>query len=302
MTTQPTFIAPDSGAPAADPVATFAESAGRDIRTGTIYARECEIDPDIQRPEQLGLINKIAKNLRPRALGVLTISVREEVDAEGKAIERYIVLDGQQRMRGTIKADYDKPLRAQFLYGLTREEEAELFRLLNDRLGVGVKYLYHVGLTEKRPDVIGIQRILDDLGIPTGPRGFEAYSVALRLARLPEGLPALRWALEVMKEAYGHEGDTKIYDYRVVEALSLLKVRDGKKIKTPDLVNKLIKEGGGIARVIGNGKTWQLANKSRLLPGVFTAIVRIYNTGLHKDGPHILEDWTPRAEWSRAGK
>jgi hypothetical protein len=257
---------------------------------GTVTVGDVRIDPRVQRPENLRLTRKISKNLFVPALGTVTVSVR--VNQGPKADETfYILLDGQQRMIGASKAGYRGPVAATFHFGLTLQEEARLFRLLNDKVDVPAADKYNVGLVEGLPDALLVQQVLDDLGITLGnnPGQFQAVVFARRIVAMPDGMEAFRWALGVVREFYAQDEVPK-YEGRLVEALARMKVRYGTLINTKSLVTKVLKQGGPIY-LLKQAKLKKEVNNTTAMVGCIEALIQTYNAYLQSTSGHKLPDW-----------
>ncbi len=267
------------------------ESVDHYVTTGELTFGQMAIDPEIQRPVDARLVNKIAAEFDPDALGVVVVSVR--VDEDDKT--HYVVLDGQQRLNGANKAGWKEPVMAKLHHGLTRQDEARLFRLLNNRKPVTPYQVFKAELVEGREVPVQIIEILREVGVPFGPpKGFGGVEAAKRIMALPNGTGAVsfRWALQVIKDVYAVDGfSSNIYDYRVVEALARLHHRHANRIKTQELVERLQARGSNVLSLIQAGKLQQDVNGGPLGPSIINAIIRIYNRKRQADGPTALPEW-----------
>lgn len=275
-------------------VATFepTTSPGHGVKRGTIGFDEISVDRRVQRPRNTGLINKIKKEFNRDALGTITISVRE--DPETQLITEYVILDGQQRTTAAHELGYNGPFHAVFHYGLSLQDEAKLFRLLQVRVSVPIKEQFRVALTEGRRDALGVMETLTSLGIKLDPNGgFVAVGVALRIARQTDGLDNFRWALQLIKDVFAPD-DASPYDGRLVEALALLRARHGNALKTARLLEQIKKSGKDVDRLIGDAKTRRSVHKGTSVKNLGDAIVKVYNTGLQKNGPNWLPFWNDK--------
>lgn len=264
-----------------------AASPEHTIRRGTIKFEDFKVDLAVQRPENRGLINRIKREFDQDALGSITISVRtNQVDGT----DEFIILDGQQRTTAAHEIGYDAPFHAVFHYGLSMQDEARLFRLLQVRVGVPIKEQFRVALTENRPDATGVMRVLNELGIKLDPNGgFVAVGVGLRIARQTDGLDNLRWALRFIQDTWAD--DPSPYDGRLVEALTQLKQRHGAALKTPRLKEQIHKAGKTIDKLIGDSKVRRGVHKNTAVKSLGDELIKVYDTGLQKKGPNWLPFW-----------
>lgn len=267
-----------------------ASNPNHHTEVGTVTVNDVRIDPRVQRPENLRLTRKISRNLVLPALGTVTVSVREHQGPNGDETW-FILLDGQQRMIGARKAGYEGPVPARFHFNLTLQEEAELFRLLNDKVDVPAVDKYNVGLTEGLEDVALVQGILDQLKISLGSNSgqFHAVVVGRRLVSLPGGVDAFQWALKVVREMHPQDEAPK-YEGRLVEALARWRLRDGSKINTSSLVTKVLKQGGPIY-ILKLGKLKMDTNRTTAMVGVVEALIQTYNASLQYGKGNRLDDW-----------
>jgi hypothetical protein len=257
---------------------------------GTVTVGDVRIDPRVQRPENLRLTRKISRNLFIPALGTVTVSVRVNQGPNNDETW-YILLDGQQRMIGASKAGYRGPVSAMFHFGLSLQEEARLFRLLNDGVDVPAADKYSVGLVEQLPDALLVQQVLDELEISLGnnPGQFQAVVFGRRIVSMPEGVEAFRWALKTVREFYAQD-EVPRYEGRLVEALARMKVRYGSLINTRSLVTKVLKQGGPIY-ILKQARMKKEVNNTTAMVGTIEALIQTYNAYLQTAGGHKLPDW-----------
>jgi hypothetical protein len=261
-------------------------------KTGTILYSETQFDPRIQRNEETGLVNSIAKNWQESALGFVVISVR--IDDAGN--ETYWSLDGQQRMLGTVKAGHpDHKFEAIFHFNLTFSEEAELFLALNNKKSVGAWDKFKNQINSGEPSPVAIWKLLQELNIPTNQvNGFNAWAMASRVAKLDDGVDHLRWALSLIQDLYLKPGDpTNIYDGALVESFARMHHRYGGNMRREMVLEKFARKGATLSYILGKGKDWaRIQPKFRAVTALITAITEVYNIGLHSNSPKKLPAWT----------
>jgi hypothetical protein len=277
------------------PEATFvAENSPRHkVRRGTISWDEIVVDPRVQRPQNRPLINKIKREFNKDALNTIVISVRQP-DLDDRDQDEHVILDGQQRTTGAHEVGYDGPFHAVFHYGLSLQDEAKLFRLLQVRVSVPVKEQFRVALYEGRPDATGIMQVLNALGIKLDPNGgFIAVGVALRIAARPDGLTNFHWALKIIQDVYSAD-DPSPYDGRLVEALAQLRARHGNAFSTERIMKKLRSSGKTVDGLIGDAKVRRSVNKGTSTQSLADTLVKVFNDGLQKNGPNTLPFWNEK--------
>lgn len=257
---------------------------------GWVSLEDLVVDPAYQRPENLGEINKIARKFKKEALGTVTLSAR--VDPTNGEIT-YILIDGQQRRAGALKAGYTGQVRADVHHNLTPADEARLFELLNFRSAVSPVYLFRAALIQGDPGATAVQKILDDLGVPFGtPKGYSGAASSRRLVARKNGETTLRWALAQVQKIYDADRTGGVYDAGVVEAFYWLYDKFGPRIDEDNLYSKLAKVGGGTADLVGYAKTIKSVRGGRIGLNLIRAIIARYNLHKSANSRARLPDWT----------
>lgn len=233
-----------------------------------------EIDTSIQRDEVIREINRISgKKFNPAAIGVLTVSVREVEDPEtGEVTARWFLVDGQQRRASLARIGFEHQVPAIVHYGLTKDEEAQLFLDLNAREGVGAWARFKARLQAKEEQALAIKEMLDDLDIPLGVGGFQAIAQADRIYSRGERGPAnLRFALSILREIYEE------YDGRVLGGLGLFYNEYHQFVDVESFREKLGRFAPTLIQVVRAAKTIEAlyGGKADLLYA--EALVNFYN-------------------------
>lgn len=280
----------DEDAAVTDPVnGVQIDDAGHYVEHGWLPLKDMEIDSRVQRPEVPTEINKIARTFMKEALGTATVWARwdEEVDRF-----RYFVLDGQQRRAGALLAGYTGDIRVDVHYNLTLPTAARLFRVLNEKRNVSPVELFKIARTEEDPNVLAVQKILDDLGIPFGtPKGYSGAASARRLVARRNGATHLRWALTQVQKIYDETRRGGCYDAQVVEAFFWIYDHFGSQVEEDNLYAKLASHKNGSDGLVGQAKTIQTVRNGSLAVNLIRAIIARYNEGL-RSARRKLPDWT----------
>jgi hypothetical protein len=250
------------------------------------------VDPELQRPEQVDEISAIARDHNPMALGTFTVSVRE-LPAEGDQPPRivYVLVDGQQRRAGSIKAGWNGKVHCDVHYNLTRADEARLFRQLNFRKSVAPTVLFRNSLTEGNPHALAVQAILDGLGIKAGTaKGYMAVKGAVELVQRNNGVTHLEWALRQAKRLWDR-GSGGVYDGPVIRGLFLLHERFGNRIDEGRLFDQLANDEESTAGLVEFARTLKRVHKGTMAVAIVRAIIDRYNKGLWSNSRNRLPEW-----------
>lgn len=240
-----------------------------------------KIEARLQRAFEPAKANKIAKDFDPNATGTLSVSERANGD--------WILLDGQHRLRGGALAGYFGPYEFRIFSNLTLEQEAKLFRQLNNTSKISILQSYRVALTEGLPGPVLLDKILKDYGLEANSGHgayFGAVQTGLRILARPDGEELLRWALSTALAAW--EKNNHAVHGTIIEALTKLRWRNRGVIDTKAMIDKLAGVAGGPQGLLGRARTRQQSFNGSMVENMIESIVTIYNKGRSK---HRLPEW-----------
>lgn len=240
-----------------------------DVVIRWIPADELSVDPDVQRNLDRSRVDKIAKEFRDDAVGVLTVSER------GGALR---VVDGQHR-RAAAQAVRGESvsLECRVFTGLTLAQEAELFRLLNNTAKPSHLDLFKIRVIEGDEVAQHINKMVEDLGwrveLQHAVGSFAATAAAERVYALaPE---AVYLSLEVISKAWG----VVIADGRVFEGIGKVFARYGDVVSSDDLASRLMRHTESQEAVLAKAKTLASLIRTTASNAVAEIVVEAYNKG-----------------------
>lgn len=121
-----------------------------------------------QRDPRPALQAKIAKAPDVALLGALLVSYRDGA---------WYLLDGQQRVGGLRQAGWREPVSCMVYFGLTYQEEAEIFRKFNDdRSGFTAGEILKAKLEAADPDAWALYDSLGELGLGVALNASDVHS------------------------------------------------------------------------------------------------------------------------------
>jgi len=253
---------------------------GGEVRWDYVYPHDLSIDPRVQRPRHETKLRKMVAEFDPVCLGQITVSERPN--------KTLVILDGQHRWLMVQAVDYADPLEAKIFTGLTLEQEARLFRLLNNTTKAGAMALFNVALSEGEPHALMVNDIVHRYGMEVTSNSFKAVGTALRIVRRREGPAALAWGIEVSQRTWGHHVNN--IDGRVIDALASLRLRNGMHVGTDQTVKKLAGECASVSALIGKAKAFQTVNSGQIISSLCQVLINIYNKSVKKE-ENRLPDW-----------
>lgn len=266
------------------------EVSGRRFEVRTITANELDVDPDVQRMLNDNRVRKLTDNFDESALGIFTVSARRTLDPETESSGyRYVVLDGQTRLAALRRFagtdDTRLPVFCQVYYGLTRQQEAEIFLSHNDRAAVRSIDKFRLAIVAREPWALDLDHMVREHGFEIG-RGarpshrFTAVASARRIMNLPDGVDSLNRAFELLVRAWGHRQNAASAE--AIDGIGLLYQRHGAAVDTVGFANKLAGADtpqtfkGGVLAMYGSDRIHRTE-------AAYRYTVRIYNSGRKSD-------------------
>jgi hypothetical protein len=228
------------------------------------------VDPNVQRPLDRSRVAKIADDLDLSAIGVVTVSHR----GNGS----YHVIDGQHRVEALRLAGGDgEKVLCRIFDGLTVEEEARLFRLLNNTVRLQALDKFRVRTVEGEAVATAITQILAKHGWKINPAlGDGSFSAVVAAERIYNRDPqAFERTLITVTRAWGH--DTSGVDGRIFEGIGLVYARYGSAVDDSQLADRLARRGGGPNRLLGDARGFRDMYRLSVVVGVADIVVELYN-------------------------
>lgn len=233
---------------------------------------EVTVDLRVQRPLDGKRVAALVANFRPEALGVPTVSLREDGTK--------ICLDGQTRFAALKELGQGgRTVPCSVYVGLDLQQEAELFRLLNDAKRLTPVNLFLIALTEGDPVAVGADKMLKVYGWTSEPGKVNSCNSVSTLANCYEkDATAVRRTLLLLSTAYGPTSTAVQANLLKGVWMFMARYGDTFQVEVEKLREAVAKQPGGpqalIGRARGNAKT-----RSITVPdSVADILVGIYNT------------------------
>jgi len=240
------------------------------------------VDGTVQRGLDLGRVKAMADNFTWDGFGTPTVNRR----ADGSLH----IVDGQHRIMAARKAGHSS--RAQHMRvhdGLTVQQEAELFRLLNDTRKPMPVDLFRVAVIEGEPAAVAMNDLVKRHGMhvaASGERAFRAVQ-ALRTIYTTEPVAAER-ALAALVGAWGVSANS--VQAALVAGLGRFFLRYGDTPTFDKLVTNLAKYPGGSGGLIGAARGLARIKSVPVPDAVAEIVVGVYNRTARAN---------PLADWQR---
>lgn len=251
------------------------------------------VDPDVQRAVDKTRVDKIAKDYQRSALGVIVVSRRED--------GTHHVIDGQHRVHATIAAGYGEETVPCLVYsGLTKAEEAAMFRRLNNTRAVLPVYKFRVRVVEGEPDAVALNTILERHGWTVEQSKdagrFAAVAALESVYRGKRNGPGDNGTIcdtliKVITEAWGH--DSAGVRAEVIGGLGALLLRYNTKVDLVKLVSSLSTCPGGPRGLVGKAKGLRDFRGGKLSDALAEVVVEMLNK--YRKANTRLPDWRSEA-------
>lgn len=247
------------------------------------------VDPAVQRGLDEGWVSRklAAEGFRPEAMGVPVVSHRDN--------GAYHVIDGQHRRALAVQAGHPElEVECQVHEGLTRAEEAAMFRLLNDRRSVQILDKFVVRVVEGDPTAVALNKLLRKHGWTVGAgkndgrfAAVAALETVYRGARIRKGEQpdSVDLLLSIVTTAWGH----KIEAVRgeIVHGLGMVLLQYEGQLDLAKIINELAAHEGGPLGLVGKAKGLYALRGGRVSDAMADVIVGLHNKSKRKR----LPDW-----------
>lgn len=241
-----------------------------------IQAADLWVDEEIQRKLVKARVTRLAEEMDLDSLGVVTVNRRKS--------GRMSLVDGQHR-HATLRrlGMLDWSLRCQVYDGLTRSEEAALFRRLNDTRKPSAYDDFRAGLVAGDTECVEIRAAAHSVGLEIasycGDGKITCVSSLQRLYRKAKGNSegVLRDTLGTAVASWGLTAGA--VEGKIFEGLGLVLLAHNGEIDKRSLVKKLNKYEGGPGGLLGHAKALRELKTGALFRHVADVVVDLYNSG-----------------------
>lgn len=255
----------------------------------TISLDDLTVDPRVQRREGVDQrrVDKIAENFNPLALGTITLSQRPD--------GTLVLLDGWHRTSGARQAGYKQFVNAEVIVGLSLQQEAELFLLLNATKTPSALSKFLVRVVKGDEAAVEMNAIIESHGwrvkCMNGAGCVTAVTAVERVYRngggtVPDGAhpELLGRVLEIVTAAWEH--DQQAVEGHILLGLAQLIGRFGPSLDTKKIVAEMQDTRPGV--LVGRAKVLRDA-QGGTVPAALAKIL----AGLHnkKRRSNLLPEW-----------
>lgn len=253
------------------------EAPSRRITVTVIKPTVLMVDHSVQRPQDNARVANIAGNFVPDSMGVIHVSKRDTGE--------HHIIDGQHRVAAAmVLGKGDVPIDCKLYEGLSRPEEAAMFRRLNNTRRVQPLDLFLVRVVEGDPVACQLETILHRHGWTIAKNvGRGAFFAVAALEKVhkakddgdAETCDAL---IRIATEAWGH--DSNALRAEVVSGLGAL-IRRYPGLDIAKLVTEMAKHEGGPLGLIGRAKQLRDIRGGRVSDAMAEILVNLHNKRRH---------------------
>jgi hypothetical protein len=231
------------------------------------------VDHDVQRPLDTVRVAQIAADFEREAFGVIHISQRDDGSI--------VIIDGQHRVAAVnVIGRGEIPVDAVIWTGLSKAEEAAMFRRLNNTRQVQVLDRFRIRIVEGDPVACTLNQLLESHGWTirkAGARGsFFAVAAIEKLYRARDGgdFDSCDMVVRIATAAWGH--DSNGLRAEIVSGLGAL-VRRYPGLDTAKLVTELGKMEGGPLGLIGKAKQLRDIRGGKISDSMAEILINLHN-------------------------
>jgi hypothetical protein len=234
-----------------------------------IKISEVTIDGRVQRGLDMRRAEALGDDFAWDAFGTPTISRRADRSLHA--------VDGQHRLMAATKAGHgERSVQMRVHEGLTLQQEAALFRKLNNTRRVLPVDLFRIAVVEGEEAAVEMNKMIEHVGLyvaNSGERGFRAVS-ALREVYKFDPQAALR-TLDMLTRAWGASANS--VQAALVAGAGRFFIRYGEAPQVEKLVAKLAKYAGGPNALIGSARGLAKMRSVPVADGVADILVNLHN-------------------------
>lgn len=280
---------------------------GVETHITTLKTDSLIVDRDVQRALNHSRVDEMVEEFNEEGLGVLAVSHRTN--------GTYHIVDGQHRWAACVKIGKSH-VQCKVYSGLSKQDEAALFRVLNNTKIVSSLDRFRVRVVEGELTAVDINRILEKAGwrvperasartpgVVNSPVALEwVYSGAnIRKTRQPN---VFRQTIEIITAAWGYDSDGMRSD--VVRGIGAFLTRYENEVDLSKVVRMLQTYPGGPLKLQADATIMRSMRSSPAADSVASILTGLYNKKRHK---HRLPEWfagtrvsvTTDADWDSEG-
>lgn len=259
-----------------------------------IPVKDLLVDKKVQRPYlNMAKVDKIVQFFNPAALGQGTASDRGNGEI--------VLLDGMHRREAiALNTDNEGSFECRVFTGLTLEQEADIFLLLNSGTQPSLATRYRVGVIGGVADLVAIDQAVHSFGLKVGEkveRGtINAIATLQYIYEMDagdeeklEGSTLLYRTLRILTQAWGT--DRRAFLAPMLGGVARV-LQKYPTIEEDRLAVQLSDASGGPAGVLARGRGLASLRNIRPQQGVGQIIVDEYNAGLGPNSSRLLRNFT----------
>ena len=241
------------------------------------------VDAKLQRGLDWPRVNRMAAEFDQDALGTLVVSDRSN--------GFFHIVDGQHRTEATrIALGEDAVVDCRVFHGLTREDEARLFRLYNNTSKLQALTKFLVRLEEQEVVAVQINAILKKYGWKVAPGSGEGNFAAVSAIEKVWNRDqlAVERSIATVTRAWGHNYEA--VHHGIIEGIGMVYARFGDQIDQKNLIEKLSTIENGPGGFLGSARGLKQFNRN-VPNAVAELVVETYNKGKRA---RALPSWRSR--------
>ena len=239
-----------------------------------VTAGKLMVDHRYQRDPIPARLKVLAENLDLDALGLFIVSRRKD--------GVLYVIDGQHRIEALRHHGWqdDWKVECRVYEGLTVEQEAELYRQLNNTRALTAWDFYKAGLVSGDVECLDVDATVRTCGLKVSNcsgDGHVCCITTIRKVHKDYGRDTLKRTLDIATQSWGHTAAA--VEREIVHGLAIVMNTYNGEIDTPWLIKKLAKAPGGASGLIGRARGLKDIQTSPVYRIVAQQVIALYNKG-----------------------
>lgn len=233
------------------------------------------VDHVVQRTLDRPRVDRMASEFNPAALGTIVVSLRRDGTRH--------IIDGQHRVAMLLALGYEQwEIPCEVHRNLTTQQEAAMFRLLNNTRAVNVLEKFLVRIQEGDPVATAINDVIVDKGWRVAqakqPGTFVAVSALEKAYRRggERGVELVGWILDTVTKSWGFDADGVRAE--IVTGLAMLWLRHGDAVDQRKLIDELTVLPGGARGLVGRARSLKDFRRGTIGDAAAEVLVNLVNS------------------------
>lgn len=246
---------------------------------------ELVVDESIQRPLNEVRVRNIMRDFVLHGAGTLCVSLRDNGEM--------VIIDGRHRTEAMARLGLESNLiKAEIFDGLSRADEAALFRVRNNTEKVGYLDRFRVRLIEGDEIALGVEELAKKFGfgVVGNNTDLPQLNSVKKLEQIYRNDPIVaEWVMRIVTEAWGQNTDSA--DHRILGGIDMFLRRYWGDVIPEEVSAKLAYKHHKPSDLVDRAQQIFAIYRTSVASGIAELTTDAYNVNRRAGGPTKLASW-----------